>query len=230
MRKLVLDIETVGFPLKSLSESQREFILRYAEKEKDENLRNEKIEDAVRYLSLYPYTARIAALGLLDIKSGKSLVFYEGQGNEKWINEEKHIKYVEATEEKLLGSFWNLINDTELVITFNGKSFDIPFILLRSALLRIKPTKSLISGKYGTKNHIDLLDKLTFFGTTKKFNLDFYCTSFGIPSPKARGIDGMEIKNLYESGHTKDIAIYCAEDIIATFQLYKIWDEYLNLE
>ena len=33
--KLVFDIETVGFDLNSLSESQQEFILRYSEKETD---------------------------------------------------------------------------------------------------------------------------------------------------------------------------------------------------
>lgn len=230
MRRLVLDIETVGCSLEELTESQREFVLRYAEKEKDDDIKASKTEEAIRYLSLYPFTAKIVALGLLDIKSGKSLVLYKGEGNEKWVNDEKQITYVEMTEEKIIRKFWDLMNDTELVITFNGKVFDIPFLILRSAMFKIKPTKNLTSGKYGSKYHIDLLEKLTFYGTVKKFNLDFYCTAFGIPSPKARGIDGMEVKNLYESGHIKDIAIYCADDILATHKLYDIWLEYLNLD
>jgi hypothetical protein len=28
----------------------------------------------------------------------------------------------------------------------------------------------------------------------------------------------------------KEIAIYCGKDIRATFELYKIWDEYLNVK
>ena len=27
----------------------------------------------------------------------------------------------------------------------------------------------------------------------------------------------------------KDIAVYCGEDIYATYQLFKIWDEFLNI-
>lgn len=230
MRRLVLDIETVGCSLEELTESQREFVLRYAEKEKDDDVRAMKTEEAIRYLSLYPFTAKIVALGLLDIKSGKSLVLYEDEDNAKWTNEEKQIVYAGMTEERMLKKFWELINDTELVITFNGKVFDLPFIMLRSAMLKIKPTKNLISGKYGSRFHVDLLEKLTFYGSVKKFNLDFYCTAFGIPSPKARGIDGMEVKNLYESGHIKDIAVYCADDIEATFKLYNICKEYLNTD
>ncbi|RPI68397.1 MAG: 3'-5' exonuclease, partial [Ignavibacteriales bacterium] len=33
MRKIVFDIETCAFPFESLSESQQEYLLRYAEKE-----------------------------------------------------------------------------------------------------------------------------------------------------------------------------------------------------
>lgn len=230
MRRLVLDIETTSYPLVELSESQREFIFRYAEREKDNDVKAAKTEEAIRYLSLYPFTSKIIALGLLDIKSGKSIVFYEGTGSDKWSNDEKHVKYVESTEEKILKSFWDLMNETEQIVTFNGRCFDLPYILIRSALLKIKPAKNLIPSKYDSKFHIDLLEKFSFHGTVKKFNLDFYCTSFGVPSPKARGIDGMEIKNLYEAGHTREIAIYCAEDILATFELYKIWEEYLNFD
>jgi predicted PolB exonuclease-like 3'-5' exonuclease len=63
----------------------------------------------------------------------------------------------------------------------------------------------------------------------KKFNLDFYCNAFGIKSPKSHGITGMEIKELYKAGKTREIALYCREDINATFELYKIWNSYLNI-
>jgi hypothetical protein len=101
--------------------------------------------------------------------------------------------------------------------------------MLRSALLKIKPTKNLVGKRYDTSTHIDLLEQLTNFGLTRKFNLDFYCNAFGIESPKSKGISGMEVKNLFEAGRVKDIAVYCGEDIFATYQLYKIWNEYLNL-
>ncbi len=96
-------------------------------------------------------------------------------------------------------------------------------------MLKVKPTKNLIGKRFDSTNHIDLLEQFTFFGLTRKFNLDFYCHAFGIVSPKSKGITGMDVKDLFEAGRVKEIAAYCGDDIFATYQLYKIWNEYLNV-
>jgi hypothetical protein len=101
--------------------------------------------------------------------------------------------------------------------------------MIRSAMLKVNVTKNLLSNRFGHE-HIDLLEKLTFYGISRKFNLDFYCNAFRIESPKTAKVSGMEVKNLYEAGRIKDIAVYCSKDVYATYQLFKIWDEYLNIK
>jgi DNA polymerase elongation subunit (family B) len=229
MRRIVFDIETCSYPFDSLTESQQEYILRYAEREKTEDERIDKREEAIRFTSLYPYTARVVAIGILDIEKEKTFVYFGSQTADGWSNPEKKIQYKAVTEHEMLTSFWRIVELTDQVITFNGRCFDVPFIMLRSALLKIKPAKNLIGKRYDQSSHIDLLEQFTYFGLTRKFNLDFYCSAFGIESPKSKGISGMEVKNLYEAGKIKDIAVYCGEDVFATYQLYKIWNEYLNL-
>ena len=86
-----------------------------------------------------------------------------------------------------------------------------------------------MGNRYHSTQHIDLLEKLTFYGLVRKFNLDFYCHAFGIESPKSKGVTGMEVKELYKAGRIKDIAVYCGEDVKATFQLYQIWSEFLDI-
>ncbi|MCB0731279.1 MAG: ribonuclease H-like domain-containing protein [Ignavibacteriae bacterium] len=226
---IVFDIETVGFDLENLSESQQEFLLRYAEKEQDDQVKKEKTDEAERYLSLYPFTAKIISIGLLNTDTEGTLILYNTKDEEVWKNSEKNITYKGLEETEILNLFWQYISKTDKVITFNGRNFDIPFLMLRSAMLGIKPSINLISNRYNITHHIDLLDQFTFYGITRKFNLDFYCHAFGIKSPKAKGITGMEIKELYKAGKEKDIAIYCAEDVMATYELYKIWEEYLNI-
>lgn len=225
---LVFDIETVGYEFESLSESQQEYLLRYAEQEKDITKREEKIEDAKRYLSLYPFTAKIVAIGMLNTETENVMVLYESNEKDEWISEEKSTRYKPLSENEMLEYFWTCIEKVEKVITFNGRNFDIPFIMLRSAMLKIKPSKNLLKGRFDSTNHIDLLEQFTFYGITRKFNLDFYCHAFGIESPKSKGITGMEVKELYKAGRVKDIAIYCGDDVKATYKLYKIWNEYLN--
>ena len=62
MKRLVFDIETSGYEFEDLSSSQQEYLLRYASKEKDETIMHEKIDEAKRYLSLYPFTAKVISI------------------------------------------------------------------------------------------------------------------------------------------------------------------------
>lgn len=226
MRSIIFDIETCAYSFETLSESQREYLLRYAEKERLPQVREEKINEAIRYLSLYPFTAKVIALGIFDVEKEKSFVYYENCNHEEWESHESGVHYKGLTESEILNSFWRIVDASDRVITFNGRGFDIPFIMLRSALHKIKPAKNLMTNRYDTTSHVDLLDQFTFYGMIRKFNLDFYCRSFGIESPKSRGISGIDVKNFYEAGRIKDIAVYCGLDVRATFQLYKIWENF----
>ncbi len=228
MRRIVFDIETCAYPFESLSESQQEYLLRYTQKKTDSGKKQEQTDQAIRYTSLYPLTAKCVAIGIYDIDKNKSFVYYESEEAEEWFSEDQQIHYKGLTEVEMLKSFWKIIEVTDQVVTFNGRNFDIPFLMMRSAMLKIKPSKNLVGRRYDKKSHIDLLEQFTFYGLTRKFNLDFYCNAFGIESPKTKEISGMEVKNLYEAGRLRDIAIYCSRDIYATYQLYKIWEEYLT--
>ena len=229
--QLIFDIETVGFDFDSLVDSQKEYLLRYAEKEHDKELRNQKVDEAIRYLSLYPFTAKVIAIGLYHTEMEKALVLYESEKGEKnVVSDDEHVVYKALPEEEILKTFWEYAAKVKKFISFNGRNFDIPFLMLRSALLKIKPTVNFLGNRFDTSKHIDLLEQFTFYGLIRKFNLDFYCHSFGIESPKSKGVSGMEVKQLYEAGRIKEIAVYCGEDIRATYKLYKIWDEFLNIK
>jgi 3'-5' exonuclease len=229
MKQVIIDIETSRMDLKDLSESQQEYILREAEKETDIDIKQKKMEDAEKNLSLFPFTARIIVIGYFDVQKEKTYVMYEGNADEEKWESESGVVYKGLPEKEMLQQFWHYIEKFDQVITFNGRSFDIPFLMLRSAMLGIRPTRNLLGNRYSTDNHLDLLEVLSFFGVSKKFNLDFYCHSFGIESPKSKGITGMEVHELYNAGKIKEVAGYCAGDVNATYKLYKVWDSYLNI-
>ncbi|MFA4923860.1 MAG: hypothetical protein WC557_06675, partial [Ignavibacteriaceae bacterium] len=92
MRQIVFDIETSGCKLTDLSESQQEYLLREALKETDESIRQQKTDDAERFLSLYPFTAKVVAIGMFDVQNEKSFVYYEiaegGETEEEWESED----------------------------------------------------------------------------------------------------------------------------------------------
>lgn len=229
MRRIVFDIETCSYPFSKLSASQQEYLLKYAEKETDPEKKQQMTDEAIRYTSLYPFTAKCIVIGIYDIEKEKSYIYYESDVKEEWQSEDLKSSYKGLTEKEMLESFWRIAEKVDQFVTFNGRNFDVPFLMLRSAMLKVKPSVNLMGSRYN-ETHIDLLEQVTFYGTTRKFNLDFYCNAFGIESPKSKDISGMEVKNLYEAGRIKDIAVYCSKDIYATYQLFKIWDEYLKIK
>lgn len=223
MTKLIFDIETVGKDFDSLDKDSQEYLLKYSETE-------EKKEDIKSKLGLWPLTAQIVAIAVLNPDTGKGAVYYQAGGEKKEIFAEEGIEYRAGTEKEIIGCFWKAAGSYNQFITFNGRGFDAPFLIIRSAINEIIPTKNLMPPRFSSYAHVDLLDQLTFYGATKRsFTLDFYCKSFGIKSPKEDGVNGLDVGRLYKGGEYKKIAKYCFGDVVATKKLYEVWRDYINI-
>ena len=221
MSRIIFDIETVGKDFDLLDAPTQEYLLKYA----GTNDEKEEIKDR---LSFYPLTAEIVTIGLLEPESGKGFVFFQTSGEPLLPFEEDNILYETGTEQEIIRKFWNEIKRYRHFITFNGRSFDCPFILIRTAVNKIKPTRDLMPNRYAD-THIDLFDQLQFFGASRRrFSLDMWCRTFGIKSPKAEGITGYEVKDLFKAGRCLDIARYCAGDLRATRELLFYWENYIR--
>ncbi len=227
MGRIIFDIETVGVDFDSLDQSTQEYLLRWAETDEDEL----KVRES---LSFYPLTGEIVAIGMLDPDSNIGAVYFQSLGDLLLPFEEDGIRYECGTEAELLQKFWTKIKTSDQFITFNGRSFDCPFIMIRSAVNKIKPARDLMPNRYNGP-HIDLLDQLTFFGASKRrFSLDMWCKTFNIKSPKSADesgevITGYEVKDLFKAGRYVDIARYCARDLRATRELFLIWENYIKV-
>lgn len=220
MSKVVVDIETIGIDFESLDDKSKEYLLKYA---KDDEER-EQIKET---LALNPLTGEIVSIGMFNPETQRGVVYYRGGENEVDFMDD-NISFKASSEEEMLAGFWEDIKKYKQIITFNGRTFDAPFLHLRSAILKIKPTRNLIPYRYDYKLHCDLLDQLTYYGASRRFNLDFYTKRFGIRSPKEEGVNGTLIGQMFEEGRQKEIAQYCARDIKATAKLYEYWENYLR--
>jgi len=221
MSRVVIDIETLGFPFESFDEVRQEYLLKFAETDAER-------EEAVRKLSLYPTTAQIIAIGMLNPDTNHGKVIFQAEERIDTFSEDEQVHFVSCSEEEILGQFWNDVTKYDQFVTFNGRGFDCPFLLLRSAILRIKPSRNLMPYRYDASIHCDLLDQLTFYGATRKFSLDFFCKSFGIESPKSHGITGLDLGRLFGEKRFRDIADYCLGDVRATAELFRRWEENLK--
>ena len=221
MSRVVFDIETLALPLDSFDESSREYLFKFADTD-------EKIEEAKRNLNLHALTAQVVAIALLNPDSNMGKVIFQSDKVEEYTSSDGLIQFKSGTEKEILEEFWKLIPSYHQFVTFNGRGFDCPFLMVRSALLNVQATRNLMPYRYDANQHCDLLEQLTFYNTTRRFNLDFYCKSFGIDSPKAHGISGLDMGKLIEAKRFRDIADYCLGDARATAELFRRWSQYLD--
>lgn len=221
MTKVVFDIETLGYPLEAFDQRQQEYLLKFSQTD-------EERAEAVQKFSLTALTARIVAIAMLNPDSNQGKVFYQGPGEQRTLTENGLIEYLPLSEKEMLEEFWEKLSRFDQVITFNGRMFDGPFVMLRSAMLGVKAARNLVPYRYSATEHCDLLDQLTFYGATRKFSLDFFCKGFGITSPKEQGVTGLDIGMLFAAGRYREIAEYCLGDVRATAELFRRWQEYLE--
>lgn len=221
MAKVIVDIETVGFDFEAFERKTQKYLLKYCKSD-------EEREEVKKKLGLSPLTGEIVTIGMLNPESQRGVVLFQNKNEEKIAFEEGGIRYESGTEKEILEKFWELIRNYDQVITFNGRSFDSPFLALRSAKHGIHPAKNLSGYRYEFRAHCDLLEQLTFYGATRRYNLDFYAKFFGIKSSKDDGVDGGMVGELYQSGRYLEIARYCARDLATTAELYFYWDKYLK--
>lgn len=228
MKTIIFDIETIPQDFDSLDEASQHYLMKFAETKED----REKVKEQ---MALWAPTNEIVAIGMLSVESQKGAVYFQS-GRVKSAKadhaasdfEEDGIKYSVGTEKEILEKFWQAIAYANKFVTFNGRGFDCPVLMLKSAMLKVKPSKNLMPYRYSADFHVDLLEQLTFYGAARKFNLDVFCKAFGIESPKSHGVTGHDVKPLFEAGEYEKIARYCAGDLRATMELYLRWRDYIQ--
>src|SRR5437016_9867242 len=218
MKKLVIDIETVGTPWDELDPYVREYLIK--------GLSDGDAEETRRAGGLSPFRGMIVAIGVINIDDGRSCAMYVVPGQTELRIEKSGMRtYISGSEKEILEKFWTFFEEDSRFISFNGRQFDGPFLMIRSAIHGIVPKRDLVGYRYGFHPNCDLREVLNFFGTTNnkqfKFNLDLACKTFGVETSKREGVDGRSVEAWYRAGRHREIAEYCLDDVRATKELYE---------
>lgn len=218
MKKLVIDIETVGIPWEEHDPYVREYLMK--------GLSEGDAEETRRAGGLSPFRGKIVTIGVINIEDGRSCALYEVPGQTDVRMEKVGPRtFISGTEKQILVKFWDFFDSDSRFISFNGRQFDGPFLMIRSAVNGVIPKRDLVGYRYGFHPNCDLREALSFFGTTNnrqfKFNLDLACKTFGVETSKGEGLDGRSVETWYRAGKHREIAAYCLDDVRATAELYE---------
>lgn len=152
----------------------------------------------------------------------------------KKLLESKTPPSEDALERCLLEEFLEFLNSKEVrLVSFNGRGFDLPVVLLRAMRYNLSvfsyyevhnstQTKNKwenYRARYSEYWHTDLLDSLGHFGSVRTLNLDGVCKMLGIVGKY--DVSGGDVYRLYYEHNALDkINAYCQSDVLNTYWLY----------
>lgn len=222
MATLIFHIETMGAAWEDFNESTKKHL------QNKSTRTGVDIETIVSEFGLSAFTGSIVSLGVYDLERQQGVIYFVGVGEDEMLLESTYT-CKERTEKELLEEFWDGARSYDTFVTFNGRSFDIPFILHRSVVCGVKPTVDLLGVRYLTKQtlpyHIALQDELSFYGAIKPPSLQLVCHGYGIPYEIDENSPITTIRSV--TTQPRVIVEKNAKSVTAIVSLYQKWKEYL---
>lgn len=195
-------------------------------------------QSALEKLAINPHTGKVILIGMLtDVQKNdtiwEAITFPEGADAMEQTTIYQILLGLDGkSEADILKMTWEciseMLDDGGQIITYNGKAFDIPYLIRRSIILNIQPTHrrggtnifypyDLIK-KYSSEAHLDLFEKLNpNYGDFVSLNKWAYV--MGITTDM--GSKGSDVGEWFEKGEFDKIKEHCSEDLWKTFWVYE---------
>ncbi len=165
---------------------------------------------------------KIVAISFLDAEIERA-----GSGESYHIKELRSGGKEGASEKELLEGFFSYLGKSRpRLVSFNGRSFDLPVLKYRAMVHGIAAPWLYNSGdkwnsytsRYSLDWHCDLLEALSDFGASARIKLNEVCSVLGFPGKF--GVDGANVAQMYDDKKVKEIRDYCETDVLNTYLVY----------
>ena len=176
-----------------------------------------------------PHAQRVVAISYVDVSfdpaANPKYQFLRCYSECRWSREESGL---DLEEHKLLSTFAGAIGPDVHFVSWNGRTFDLPVIVMRSFKHRIAcgwyySTKD-VRYRYSTEGHLDLMDFYSDYGATRPMKLHEAARLMGLPGKT--DMSGASIEKIFK-GSVADlnsdlesiqasVGRYCLQDSIQT--------------
>jgi len=121
-------------------------------------------------------------------------------------------------EAGMLAELAELMAERPHLVTWNGRSFDLPVLTLRALRQGVAfpwyYQDRDYRDRYSDERHIDLCDLLAGHGAARMTSLDGAARLIGLPGKG--GVDGSQVEALYQTGQIEALRQYCLSDVAQT--------------
>ncbi|MDZ5762355.1 3'-5' exonuclease [Candidatus Cyrtobacter comes] len=152
---------------------------------------------------------------------------YEGEYEFYKIKQLRSGGNLNSSEADLIRGFFDYLSSPiARLITFNGRSFDIPVLKYRAMIHGVQAAWLHRSGdkwnsynsRYSVNWHCDLVEALSDFGVSARVKMNEVCAALNIPGKL--DTEGSMVRDMYYDGKLKEIRDYCELDVLSTYLIY----------
>ena len=181
-------------------------------------------QEPAAFCALFPPLAKVVAVGMRDGKSGKGMVYVVSPGEVANLHDFEAVTC--SHEVELLQRVAVIMAKVTSLLTFNGRSYDVPTLIHRMTIngVPVPPvlTKAANQKPWENAVHIDLMNALSFGGAFGRYPLEAFALAYQLPNPKER-VDGSGVGELVRNGKSLELAEYCMADVDTTLALWRKW-------
>jgi 3'-5' exonuclease len=132
----------------------------------------------------------------------------------------------ERSEAELISAFAERVGQLRpQLITWNGRSFDLPVLRYRAMVNRISAAGLQVRQYFHryTEDALDLRDVLGSYAPGGKVKLDEVSKILGLTG-KPEGIDGSRVEEMVRAGQIEEVARYCESDVLNTYRVWLVYE------
>ena len=125
------------------------------------------------------------------------------------------VPMLELLVERLVG--------VDVLVTYNGTSYDLPVIIKSCIRHGIALPKWLkFPKRYGDSWHVDMMNVLSGYDLSKALTLDVAGAIYGI-APSKIDVHGSDVYELWKDNQTYQIREHCEEDVRIVKELFELF-------
>lgn len=178
-------------------------------------------EEEFRQLALHAEYGRVLSIGVIVEEDGH--IIHRGV-----LGREKQNMRFHLDEARTLRSFWKLLKDfnvnRDLIIAHNGLCFDLPFLIKRSLINRIKPSVKLTFARYRTQPIYDTMQVWSNWNWKQYISLADLAEVLKVGVSKTEGMDGSKVYDQFCAGNHQKIAEYNLNDVMVLRAIYYVME------
>lgn len=129
------------------------------------------------------------------------------------------VQILAGDEAAILKEFWGLVERADLFVGHNVLDFDLKFMVQRSTIHRIKPSREIPFARFRSAPVFDTMQEWSRWGRDAA-SLDALAVALGLASPKD-GMDGSKVYPAFVAGKLEEIYRYCRGDVETVRKVYR---------